>query len=156
MLESVFLTKVFFLEAKKVGVGCGVLVVRDGKFLLGKRHDDAVKADSALHGEGTWTMPGGKLHFGESFEQGAERELMEETGIKAKELKVISLTNDKVHDAHFATVGMLCENFEGEAKLMEPEEITEWKWFPLESPPKPMFFPSEKILKNFLERKFYQ
>lgn len=26
-----------------------------------------MNADSELHGEGTWTMPGGKLDFGESF-----------------------------------------------------------------------------------------
>ncbi len=54
-----------------------------------KRHDDPNKADSELSGEGTWTMPGGKLHFQESFEEGAMRETMEETGIKLKTMKVI-------------------------------------------------------------------
>lgn len=50
--------------------------MNDGKVLLGQRHSDPEKADSALHGEGTWTMPGGKLHFGESFEEGATREVL--------------------------------------------------------------------------------
>jgi hypothetical protein len=35
-------------EKKKVGGGFGVLLLRDGKVLLGKRHDDPIKADSAL------------------------------------------------------------------------------------------------------------
>ncbi len=65
-----------------IGVGFGVLLLKDGKMLLGKRHEDPSKASSALHGEGTWTMPGGKLHFRESFEEGAKREVLEETGIK--------------------------------------------------------------------------
>ena len=60
----------------KVGVGFGVMMLKDGKVLLGRRHIDPNKADSELHGEGTWTMPGGKLHFKESFEQGAAREVM--------------------------------------------------------------------------------
>jgi 8-oxo-dGTP diphosphatase len=144
------------LVKKKVGVGFGVLLIKDDCILLGRRHIDPAKADSELHGEGTWTMPGGKLEFKESFEEGAKRELFEETGMIGHSFKVISLTNDIVHDAHFVTIGLLCEHFEGEPKVMEPDEITEWKWFPINSLPKPMFFPSEEVLKNYLDKKFYQ
>jgi len=140
----------------KVGAGIGIMVLKDNKVLLGKRHDDPEKADSALHGEGTWTMPGGKLHFGESFEQGATRELLEETGIKAIKLKVVSLSNEIVKDAHFVTIGLLCEEFEGSPKVMEPDEITEWKWFNLNEVPKNMFFPSKKVLNNYLDKAFYK
>ncbi len=41
--------------------------LKDGKVLLGKRHDDPEKASSLLKGAGTWTMPGGKLDFSETF-----------------------------------------------------------------------------------------
>lgn len=142
---------------KKVGVGFGVMLLRDGMILLGKRHGDPSKADSELHGEGTWTMPGGKLEFGESFEDGALRELKEETSIDTtrKDLKVICLMNNRLPDAHFVTVGMLCENFTGEAQVMEPDEITEWQWFPLNSLPNPIFFPSEEIIKNYLAGRMY-
>ncbi len=47
------------------------MILRHNQVLLGQRHSDPEKADSALQGEGTWTMPGGKLHYGESFEDGA-------------------------------------------------------------------------------------
>ncbi len=130
------------------------------KVLLGQRHPDPVKADSAMHGEGTWTMPGGKLHFGESFEEGACREVMEEIGVKIepKDLKVISLTNDIVSDAHFVTIGMLCEIKDGkcEPRVMEPDEITKWKWFDLNALPKPLFKPSEKVIKNYKAGKIYE
>ena len=62
------------MEKKRVGAGVGVMILnKDGKVLLGKRHDDPQKADSALHGEGTWTMPGGSLEVGESFEEWSQR-----------------------------------------------------------------------------------
>lgn len=61
-----------------------------------------------------------------------------------------------MNDAHFVTIGLICTDFEGEPKVMEPDEITEWRWFPIDQPPKPIFFPSEKILKNYSEKKFYK
>jgi 8-oxo-dGTP diphosphatase len=141
---------------KRVGAGFGVMMLKGGKILLGQRHFDAVKADSALHGEGTWTMPGGKLEFGESFEEGAAREVAEETGIKLRSAKVISLTNDRVSDAHFVTIGFLSEDFEGEPKVMEPDEITRWEWFDLDKLPSPLFFPSREIVENYHAGVFYK
>lgn len=138
-------------QIKKPGVGVGVMLLKGGKVLLGKRHFDAARADSELHGEGTWTMPGGKLHFHEELEGAAYREVLEETGVKInqKKLKMISVANDIVKDAHFVTIGFLCEDFQGEPKAMEPEEITEWRWFALDGLPHPIFFPSRKILNQY-------
>jgi 8-oxo-dGTP diphosphatase len=143
-------------EKQKPGVGFGVMILKEGKVLLGHRHPDPEKASSLLHGEGSWTMPGGKLHFKENLKEGAVREVLEETGIKVKGLEVISVSNDIVQDAHFVTIGFLAEDFEGEPKVMEPDEITEWQWFDLNNLPSPLYFPSEKIIKNYLAKKIYQ
>jgi 8-oxo-dGTP diphosphatase len=134
------------------------MLLKDDKVLLGKRHEDPTKADSELHGEGSWTMPGGKLHFGETFEQAAAREVKEETGIEINEssLRIISLANDAVADAQFVTIGFLCEEFRGEPRVMEPDEITEWQWFDIKNLPTPLFFPSRKVLENYLTGKIYQ
>lgn len=145
-------------QDKKVGVGFGVMILNnEGKVLLGKRHDDPEKADSALNGAGTWTMPGGKMDFGETFEGAAVREVEEETSIRIKEdsLELISLRNNKVETAQFVTLGFLCRDFEGEPKVMEPDEITEWQWFDLDDLPEKMFFPSAKIVKNYLKGVIY-
>jgi len=141
---------------KKIGVGFGVMILKDNKVLLGHRHEDAKSASSDLHGEGSWTMPGGKLHFQESFENGAKRESLEETGLILNKIEVISLTNDIVFDNHYITLGFLCEDFSGEVKIMEPEEITEWRWFDINNLPTPMYSVSLKIINNYLDKRFYK
>ena len=142
-------------EKKKVGVGFGVMILKDGKLLLGKRHEDPEKASSLLNGAGTWTMPGGKLDFGETFEEGAKREVLEETGITLNKTNVICVNQDIIETAHFITIGLFSDAFSGEPKVMEPDEITEWRWFDLNNLPSPIYFPSAKVLENYKKKKFY-
>lgn len=145
-------------ENNNIGVGFGVMILRDGKILLGQRHEDPNKADSELHGEGTWTMPGGKMHFHESFEDTCYRETLEETGLQINKdtIKIISITNDMVPDKHFVTIGFLAEDVEGEAQVMEPDEITRRERFDLNDLPTPLFFPSEKVIRNYIAGNIYQ
>ncbi|MFA6094603.1 MAG: NUDIX domain-containing protein [Candidatus Paceibacterota bacterium] len=140
---------------KKVGAGFGVMLLKDNKILLGRRHVDPEKADSELRGEGTWIMPGGKLEFGESFEDGGRREVLEETGIVANNIRVLCVGNDKNEHAHFVTIGLIADVFNGDPKVMEPDEIVEWRWFDIDDLPKPLFFPSAKIIENYKKNLFY-
>lgn len=142
-------------EKRKIGVGFGVMILRNGKVLLGKRHEDPSKASSLLSGAGTWTMPGGKLHFGETFEEGAKREVEEETGLKLNKVEVICVSNDMVESAHFVTISLFSDDFEGEPEVKEPDEIIQWQWFDLDNLPEPIYFPSAKTLENYKKKKFY-
>lgn len=142
-------------EEKRIGVGIGIMIFKNNKILLGKRHEDPEKASSQLKGEGTWTMPGGKLHFGETFEDGAKREVLEETGITLNKIDVICVNQDIIETAHFITIGLFSDAFSGEPQVMEPNEITEWRWFELTNLPKPIYQPSLKILNNYKNKKFY-
>ncbi|KAI6081080.1 NUDIX hydrolase domain-like protein [Hypoxylon rubiginosum] len=96
----------------------------DGKFVLGKR--------KGSHGAGTWQFPGGHLEMGESLLYCAERETLEETGLKVKGIKVIAVTND-VFDAenkHYVTIFVQCEREDGSAQpqVLEPEKCEGWHW----------------------------
>lgn len=142
-------------EKKRVGAGFGVILEKDGKILLGMRHPDPGKADSAFRSSSEWCLPGGKLDWGETLEEGAIREVEEETGIKIKDPKVISVHNCKNEHAHFMTVGLVCHNWKGEARVMEPDEIIKWKWFDLKDLPQPRYFPSFEVIENYLQKQFY-
>jgi 8-oxo-dGTP diphosphatase len=137
-------------------VGVGIIILKGDSILLGKRNDDPSKADSELHGEGTWTCPGGKLEFMENIGACAKREILEETGIRVNTLKLISVTNDIANDAHFITIGFSCSDFDGEPQVKEPDEITEWKWFQLNKLPEVIFLPSKKLINNYLSKTIYK
>ena len=140
------------LRVPRVGVGIMILNEK-GEVLMGRRHDDPEKAGSQLHGEGTWTVPGGKLDFGEDLVKGAAREAYEETGLRTRNLEVMSIGNEVVPDAHFVTIGFLCRDFDGQPKAMEPDEITEWKWFPLDGLPDAVFLPTLKMINNYKNKR---
>lgn len=142
-------------EKKRVGAGFGVILEKDGKILLGMRHPDPDKADSVFRSAGGWCLPGGKLEWGETFEEGAIREVKEETGITIKNPKVISVHNCKNEHAHFMTVGLCASEWEGEPAVMEPDEIITWEWFDIHDLPQPRYFPSFEVIENYLQKKFY-
>ena len=137
-------------------VGCAVMLLKDGKVLLGHRHPDPEKASSELHGEGTWTLPGGKVDFGETLLEAAGREVLEECGIEVGDLEIISIGDEIIPGKHFVTIGFLCRDFSGGPEIREPNEITEWKWFEMDKLPSPMFFPAKKIIDNYLDKRLYK
>lgn len=154
-------------EKKKVGAGFGVIIEKaDGPILMGMRHPDPDKADSAFRSAGEWSLPGGKMEWGETFEEGAVREVLEETGIQIsgpEAVEVISVHNFMNEHAHFMTVGMLVREAAGatgdaweDARVMEPDEIVEWKWVDPRNLPQPLYFPSVGVIENYLEKKFYK
>ena len=127
-------------ERPKVGVG--VVVVKDGKVLLGKRKN--------AHGDGSWCFPGGHLEFNEKLEECARRETFEETGIKIKNIKKGTFTNDmfKEEGKHYITLYLISEYDSGEVKIMEPDKCEKWDWFEWEKLPEPLFIPMQNLLKE--------
>ncbi len=134
--------------------GVGVMLLnKKNEVLLGRRSDDPAK--TLLHGENTWTLPGGSVTFGESLKECAVRETLEETGIRPGRLKPVSISDEIVHDAHFVCIGFLCREFQGEPQVREPDEIREWRWFPMGSLPEEMFQPSRSVIENYMNKRIY-
>lgn len=126
-------------ERPKVGVG--VLVVSEGKVLLGKR--------KGAHGAGCWSIAGGHLEFGESVEECAKRELKEETGLEATSLILGPWTNDLIEDGkHYVSLFVFVDSFKGEVVLKEPEKCEGWNWFPWREVPSPLFPPILTLIQK--------
>jgi len=125
-------------------VGIGVMIIKENKVLLGKRKNS--------HGEGAWCFPGGHLEFNESWEDCAMREIFEETGLKVKNIRFATTTNDifEKENKHYITIFMLADYDFGEVRIMEPEKCEKWDWFEWEEDklPKPLFLPNQNLLKQ--------
>lgn len=123
-------------------VGVGVIVLKGNKVLLHKRKN--------AHGDGTWSFPGGHLEFNETIEDCAKREVMEETGISLKNIRLGPYTNDifKKEGKHYITIYAIAEYESGRARVKEPEWAEKWGWFTWDNLPKPLFLPLRNLFKH--------
>ena len=140
----------------KPGVGVGTMILKDNKILLGLRNPDKEKASSELQGQGTWTMPGGKVEFMEKLVDAAKRELEEETILKATKIEFLCISDDMTDTAHYVTAGFIVKEYTGEVKTMEPETIMEWKWFDINNLPTNIYKPSLKCIEKYNSGKIYE
>ncbi len=113
-------------------VGIGVLVLRRGKLLLGKR--------KGSHGAGQYASPGGHLEHLESFAACAQREVLEETGCTIGPIRLLRVMNLTVYaPRHYIDLAFAADWVGGEPTVREPEKIEGWAWYDLDALPSPLF-----------------
>lgn len=133
-------------------VGLGVIVQNaDGKILVLRR--------AGPHAP-YYSIPGGSLEAGETFEQGAARELQEECGISIAAPAVIALTNNletyAQEGTHFVSVILLVTSYTGTPTLLEPDKHAELAWVDPRHLPEPHFEASRQGVECYLSKTFYR
>lgn len=115
-------------------VGVGAVVVHHGKVLLVQR--------GRPPGAGLWAIPGGRQRLGETLQQAAEREILEETGVTIRATLPVytceHIERDE-HDAlryHYVIVDLAAEYLGGEPQAGDDASAARWvAWHDLRNLP---------------------
>lgn len=134
------------------GVAIGVLVFNhEGRVLLGKRKGEL--------GTGEYSLPGGKVDFGETPYEAAKREVKEETNLEltgdgCDKLQFTGqVTNDYFPEKgkHYITLYYSATAINpDDLKVMEPDKIEGWDWYSRWDIPQPVWMHTEKLLQNVM------
>lgn len=120
------------MEEQKPKAGIGVMILKDGKVLLGKR--------KGSHGAGEYAFTGGGLEYMESFENCAKRETREEAGIEIKNVRFNCVSNVTAYPpSHYVHIGLVADWESGEPKVLERDKRESWGWYDLDNLPFPLF-----------------
>lgn len=84
-------------KSPNVTVDCVVFDARDRLLLIRRRHPPFA---------GRFALPGGFVDYGETTEAAARRELLEETGLRAKELRLIGVYSNPARDPRGHTISI--------------------------------------------------
>src|SRR5438132_223143 len=102
------------MQSDKPQVGVGVIILKEGKVLLGKR--------TGSHGAGEYSTPGGHLDYLESFEDCGRRETKEECGLDIKNVRFQFVANDITYaPKHYVHIGLIADWEQGIPQVLEPE-----------------------------------
>lgn len=130
-------------------LGCLAVVRRDRRILLAQR--------SVPPGIGRWGFPGGKQELGETVHACAQRELLEETGIRAEAVTTLSAFDAIRRDeagrikVHFTLVAVLLHWQAGEGEPIEDATALRWVT-PDEARTLPLFDRVEELMALALAR----
>jgi 8-oxo-dGTP pyrophosphatase MutT (NUDIX family) len=129
---------------------CIILVNEDNKILLQLRKDN-----------NCWGLAGGSLEIGETLEQVAKRELYEETGLVAKNLKLFNVYSgedfyykyshgDEVYNVVSAYI---CSDYEGMLRI-EENEVQELKFFNFNELPPNISPPDLPVIYDYIRNAY--
>ncbi len=131
-----------------------LLMVTGGVFLFNSENAVLLERRRDDH---TWCVPAGSMELGETPEDAARRELLEETGISAGELTLISvLSGERCHftypngdEVYCVDFNFLCRSFSGHL-VSQKEEVCELRFFPVSALPHDLNANDHQVIRQIL------
>lgn len=133
----------FILYGNPVPAAIAV-IVRGGRVLLTRRARPPYA--------GTWDLPGGFLEGGEHPEEGLDRELREELGLRASRARLIGFATDRYGPKGFPVLALVYRVTAARGRIRAGDDVAEARWFPRGAVPfRAIAFPSlRRLLRLYL------
>ena len=132
-------------EHMAVTTDCVILTYEEWKLkvLLVRRGGEPFK--------GEWAFPGGFLHMDETAEEGAFRELREETGLVPSAIGQLGVFSDMDRDPRERVITIAWYALVKPHEVVGGDDADEAAWFPVDDLP-PLAFDHDKIFQAAMER----
>lgn len=132
-------------EHMAVTTDCAIFTYEDWqlKVLLVRRGGEPYK--------GQWAFPGGFLKMDETAEQGARRELREETGLVPSAIGQLGVFSDVNRDPRERVITIAWYALVKPSEVVGGDDADEAAWFPVDNLP-PLAFDHRKIFEAAMER----
>ncbi len=104
-------------------LGVGAVALRDGSLLMVQRAHDP--------GAGLWSIPGGKVETGEYLVQAVEREVLEETGLRAEVGDLLGI-HEVIGAVHYVVLDYTAE-ITGDPTPRAAGDAADARWVPLDT-----------------------
>ena len=101
--------------------------------------------------KGLWALPGGFLNPDETAEEGALRELREETGLEAAEVEQLYTFSDPKRDPRDRVISIAYMAIVKLQEVKGGDDASDARWFPIDNLPE-LAFDHDQILQKGLER----
>jgi 8-oxo-dGTP pyrophosphatase MutT (NUDIX family) len=111
--------------------------------------------------KGRWGLPGGLMELGESTEETARREVLEETGLTLQDLQLIHVFSGPEHftkaengdEFYVVTAAYYSKNFSGTLENRDKRETISFRFFRPEEFPENMVRSHRMVLEEYLRQK---
>lgn len=146
----------YIMDLRKVLGPRPIIMAAAGVIVMNERHQILLQHRSD---NDCWGLPGGSMELGESFEETARREVLEETGLVVGKLDLYYVHSGQEafyqypngHQVYVAAVIYTTAEFTGELRLDE-EESLEVGWFGPEKMPARLNPLDKPVLESYLQR----
>ena len=101
--------------------------------------------------KGFWAFPGGFMNIDETAEQGALRELKEETGLELNSIKQFGTFTEVNRDPRERVITIAYYSLTQKTEVKGDDDAAKAQWFPLDEIP-PLAFDHDLILSKAIEQ----
>ncbi len=122
-----------------VGVGVGALILRDNRALM------LLRSERCRNNRHQWTIPDGGVELFESLEAAVGREVLEETGLKLRAIRFLTVSDRQFDGQHWVSI-LYSGVADGDPRNLETGLHEKMEWLDIDGLPEDITPPTRDAI----------